>query len=161
GSGGFFAGLLHPFAIPAHALALVSLGLLLGQQGAGTGIAGLIALALALLAGTVAIARGVGETPANDILLAAAAVTGLLVVIAMKWPAPVSLLLAAVTGISVALDSPPEAITRYAAVLAQLATAFGAWIGVMLIAGLVADLTRDWQRIGVRVLGSWTAAIAI
>ena len=33
---GFVAGLVHPLALPAHVLALLALGLLIGQQTAGT-----------------------------------------------------------------------------------------------------------------------------
>jgi hydrogenase/urease accessory protein HupE len=32
GVGGFYGGLLHPLLVPAHVLALTSLGLLIGQQ---------------------------------------------------------------------------------------------------------------------------------
>ena len=41
GIGGFPGGLLHPLFVPAHALAVLALGLLIGQQAAGARLAAL------------------------------------------------------------------------------------------------------------------------
>ena len=42
GVGGFYGGLLHPILVPAHALALLALGIFIGRRKHGRGIAVLI-----------------------------------------------------------------------------------------------------------------------
>jgi hypothetical protein len=42
-----------------------------------------------------------------------------------------------------------------------IGTGLGAAIGLGLLVEAAARMGRDWQRIGVRVLGSWTAASAL
>jgi hypothetical protein len=45
--------------------------------------------------------------------------------------------------------------------LALAGTAIGAFLIVMFVAEVVVALRRDWQRVGVRIAGSWLAASAI
>jgi predicted membrane protein len=105
--------LLHPLAVPAHAVALLALGLLIGQQRRlGARRAALLAFIVGLAAGLTAIAFAVGPTSAAGVLLAAAAVSGLLVALAWPMPALACAPLGAVVGITLALDSPPEVIAR-------------------------------------------------
>jgi urease accessory protein len=158
---GLIDGLLHPLLVPAHAIALVALGLLAGQRAMPRRflLLGLFAAALAL--GLVAIARGAGPTPAGDVVVAAAAVAGLVVAVARVLPAPVEGTLAAVLGAAVALDSPPEVVSLQTATLMLTGTGIGAALLVGAVAAIAGALTRDWQRIGIRVLGSWMAASAI
>ena len=61
---GFPGGLLHPLLVPAHLLALLGLGLFIGQQRSRLSTA--LFFAAGLLAGLGAIASAVGETPANS-----------------------------------------------------------------------------------------------
>jgi hydrogenase/urease accessory protein HupE len=155
----FFSGLLHPLVIPAHLLALLALGLLIGQQRAM--LPPSMAFATALAAGLTAIALAIGETAALDVLLAATALAGILLALAKPLPTFLSTALAAVTGIALGLDSPPEAISLTAA----NATLVGTWLSACLVLALVAaagrSLTRWWQCIGMRIVGSWLAASAI
>ena len=58
---GFVAGLVHPLALPAHVLALLALGLLIGQQTAGTRHVSLAAFAAGVAVGLTAISFGVGH----------------------------------------------------------------------------------------------------
>ena len=159
--GGFLAGLIHPVLTPTHALALVGLGLLIGQQPAGKRWGPVALFAVALAAGLVALALAVGETPADDVLLGAVAITGVLVAAAMRLPLLLAGPLAALMGASIGLDSPPEMISLEAAVAMLIGTGLGALIALFLVVTGVSWLKRDWQRIGVRVLGSWTAASAL
>jgi urease accessory protein len=76
---GFVAGLLHPLALPAHVLALLALGLLIGRQTARRRIVSLAAFVIGVAAGLTAIASGVGQTSAADVLLAGAFANGALV----------------------------------------------------------------------------------
>jgi hydrogenase/urease accessory protein HupE len=161
----FIPGLLHPLALPAHALALLALGLLIGQQPARRRLLLSAAFAAGLAAGLVAIARAVGPTRAADVLLAAAGLTGLLVAIGRPFPVPAAALLAAVAGAALGLDSPPQATSIAAGTLTLIGTGLGASLALALVvagAGALAGAKGlAWPRIGVRVLGSWIAASAI
>ena len=161
GLGGFAGGLLHPLLTPTHALALFGLGLLIGQQPSGQRALPQLLFAVALSAGLIALALAVGETPASAVLLAGGAISGVLV--AAAWRLPLLLLgpLAAAIGASIGLDSPPEVISLQQAVLMLVGTALGAALALALVVAVAARMARAWQRIGVRVLGSWTAASAL
>jgi urease accessory protein len=69
--------------------------------------------------------------------------------------------LTVIAGFALALDSPPEAISLTQANLTLLGTALSAIAFPVALGKLVSRLQRDWQRIGVRILGSWIAASAI
>jgi HupE / UreJ protein len=146
---GLVAGLLHPLALPAHALALLALGLLIGQQTARTRHVSLAAFVAGAAIGLTAIAFGVGQTSAADVLLATAFTSGASAAIARPLPALACALLAAIAGVALALDSPPEAIS----------------IAVAIIVTGMNYLTRvqewNWTRLGGRILSSWIAASAI
>ena len=155
----FVSGLLHPLVIPAHVLALLALGLLIGQQRAM--LPPSVGFATALAAGLTAITLAIGETAALDVLLAATALAGVLLALARPLPTLLSTALAAVTGIALGLDSPPEAISLAAAIATLVGTGLGACLVLLLVAAAAHCLTRWWQRIGMRIVGSWLAASAI
>jgi urease accessory protein len=156
---GLIGGLLHPFAVPAHVLALVAIGLLIGRQ--SERLIPLAAFVAGLAAGLGALALAFSTTSAANILLAATILSALLVVLAYQVPALVSVPLVASAGIALGLDSPPEAISIAAAVAMLIGTGIGGGLAVAVIAAGASYLTRPWQQIGVRILGSWTAASAI
>jgi hydrogenase/urease accessory protein HupE len=157
----FLGGLLHPLLTPSHGLALLGLGLLIGQQPANKRPLPLMLFVLALAAGLLALAFAVGETPACDVLLAGVAISGVLVAAAFRLPILVLGPLAAVVGAAIGLDSPPEVVSLREAVLMLIGTGIGASIALTLAVAGAARMARDWQQIGVRVLGSWTAASAL
>ena len=159
GVGGFYGGLLHPLLVPAHALSLLALGLFIGRQESRRGPT--IIFAAALIAGLGAVALAVGPTPAGEILLADTAVVGALVALAFVPPRPVGWLAAAVTGAALGLDSPPEEISIELATIVLIGTGLGACIALALVIGLTSYLRRDWQRLAVRIIGSWIAASAM
>jgi hydrogenase/urease accessory protein HupE len=156
---GLVGGLLHPLAVPAHILALLAIGLLIGQQ--RSRLIPLVPFLAGLAAGLGALAAAVATTSALNVLLAAAAVSGLLVALARPLPALVSAPLAAIAGIALGLDSPPAAIAIATAVAMLIGTGIGAGLAVAILAAGTSCLTRAWQQIGVRILGSWIAASAI
>ena len=155
----FFGGLVHPLTLPAHALALLALGLFIGQQ-RGPRLT-LAAFAAGLAVGLAAIARAVGPTAAADALLVLTAVLGLLVALARPIPALATAPLAAGVGVALGLDSPPEVISITAATLMLVGTGLGAALAAAIVASLSGHLTAPWQRIGVRIAGSWIAASAL
>jgi urease accessory protein len=158
GLGGFYGGLLHPVLTPTHGLALLGLGLLIGQQPAGRRRIPLMLFVLGLAAGLVALALAVGETAAGSVLLAGIAAIGALVAAAFRLPIFVLGPLAAMMGAAIGLDSPPEVVSFQEAIVMLIGTGLGAAIALGLVAEGAAHMARGWQRIGVRVLGSWTAA---
>jgi urease accessory protein len=154
-----FAGLLHPLIVPAHVLAVAALALLIGQQGWRRSVP--IAFSVATLIGLGAIAMAYVPQFIEEALLVLAAITGLLVVLAWPLPQAPGVLLAAAIGLSLALDSPPEALALMQANLTLLGTALGALLLLLVLLQGTARLRHHWQRIGARILGSWIAAIAI
>jgi urease accessory protein len=100
GIGGFYGGLLHPLLVPTHTLALVGLGLCIGQHVSRQRAVLLTLFGVSLVAGVIMIVSAFAVTAAEYAILAVAA-----------------------------------ALTAYC--------------------------RRDWQRIAVRVAGSWIAASAI
>jgi urease accessory protein len=161
GVGGFYGGLLHPLLVPAHVLALTSLGLLIGQQ-TPRQRAGLLGLfAASLIAGIMVIVAAFAVTSAGHAILAVTAAAGIAVAVARPVSMLVSGPLAMVAGAAIALDSVPQEISMLTTLVALIGTAIGAFLLTMLLADLTVYLKRDWQRIGLRVAGSWIAASAI
>lgn len=156
---GFQAGLLNPLLVPAHILALLAAGLMIGQQ--ERRIVAILALAGGLIAGLLMLALAVGETPASTVLLTATFFAALATATGLPLPAIVGGPIALAIGASLGLDSPPKAISIPAANAALAGTALCASIIVVVVTATVARLRRGWLRIGVRVLGSWIAASAI
>jgi hydrogenase/urease accessory protein HupE len=154
----FVDGLLNPLTTPAHVLTLLALGLLLARQPQRVLV--LLIFALALAAGFLAIVLAVETTPARTVLLAVAATLG--VMVAAAWtPKSLACLLAAIAGAALALDSPPQAVTIAEAYATLGGTTVGACAMLVVIAAIAGHANADWQRLGVRIFGSWIAASAI
>jgi urease accessory protein len=154
----FGDGLLNPLTTPAHGLTLLALALLLARQPQRVVV--FLIFALALAAGFVAIALAVETTPARTMLLAVAAALGVMVAAAwtpklLAWP------LAAIAGAALALDSPPQAVTIAEAYATLAGAAVGACAMLVVVAAIAGHANADWQRLGVRIVGSWIAASAI
>jgi urease accessory protein len=154
----FVDGLLNPLTTPAHALTLLALALLMARQPQRLVV--LVVFALALAAGFLAIVLAVETTPARTVLLTVAVVLG--VMVAAAWaPKLLAWLLAAIAGIALALDSPPQAVTIAEAYATLAGTAVGACTMLVAVAAIATCARADWQRLGLRILGSWIAASAI
>jgi urease accessory protein len=160
GIGGFFGGLLHPLLVPAHLLALLGLSLLIGQQAEWSRAAPLATIT-ALAAGLGVMTLGFVPLLMSEALLALAVATGLLVVLARALPEAAGCVLAGATGLAIALDSPPEAISVREANFMLIGTGFGATILLILAIEGASRLRRDWRRTLARILGSWVAASAM
>jgi urease accessory protein len=154
-----FAGLLHPLVVPAHVLAIAALALLIGQQRWRRTVP--MVYAVAVLTGLGAIAMAYVPKFNEEMLLSLAAITGFLMALAWPLPQGLGVPLAAAIGLSLALGSPPEALSLREANLALLGTAVGTVLLLLALLQGTARLHHHWQRIGARILGSWIAAIAI
>jgi urease accessory protein len=144
---------------PTHLLAIVAVGLLGGQGGRRGVIPALFAAGM--LAGSLVIALAIRETPSALVLLAMAAFAGIAVAAAIKPPSIPTNVLAFATGAALALDAPPQAIGITAAIATQVGFGAAALTAFGLIACIAMRADRPWQRIGLRVAGSWSAASAI
>jgi urease accessory protein len=156
---GFAGGLLHPLVVPAHILAVAALALLIGQQGWPYRVP--VAYFVFVLAGLGAIALAYVPAAAELSLLGLAALAGVLLALARPMPVVLGIVVAAAIGLAQALDSPPEAISLTDANLALAGTAMGSAVLLTVLTWLASRLRREWQRIGVRIVGSWLAASAI
>ena len=160
GIGGFAGGLLHPLFVPAHLLAVLALGLLIGQQPAGRRAAALSFVA-GLAAGLGVVTLGVVPSLMNEIVLACALAGGLLVAVARPVPEIVGGALAVLAGFCIALDSPPEAISLREANLMLAGTGTGGALLLIAVAAIASRLTQNWARVAARIFGSWIEASAI
>jgi urease accessory protein len=158
---GLLGGLVHPVSTPAHVVALMGLGLVAGRNFWAAGAAIIAAFALGLGAGLGAIAWGIGETPASDVLLASATLCGLMAASGIAAPVSLAVPMALMAGTALGLDSPPESILLGEAVAMLIGTACGGIGALAMIAFVTSKMARLWKGILLRVAGSWIAAIAI
>ncbi|MDA8752587.1 HupE/UreJ family protein [Halieaceae bacterium] len=161
GIGHFYGGILHPVLVPSHLLALLALGLLVGQRGVRAMQivypCFLVALLMGLTRAGFSTAAPAGTEP---VLLLIAGCCGLLAALAIPVPR-VALALAALLGaFVVGADSGVENLNRQETFGALFGAGVGACIVLIVVAGLAEMPRRDWQRIMVRILGSWCAASA-
>jgi hypothetical protein len=145
--------------VPGHFLALIATALIAGH--ARLRLAALTTFAVGIVMGLGALATGIGETPAGDVLLATAAVGGLAAAAALPLPAWLGAALGFAVGLALGLDSPPDAILLRQAIFGLLGTAIA---GMVILATMIAAATAVsgiGNGIALRVVGSWVAATAI
>jgi urease accessory protein len=161
GIGGFYGGLLHPLLVPAHVLALTGLGLFIGAQPRQLWAALTAAFATSLIIGVIAIVSAASPLYQDNVVVMVAAVAGILVALARPMVAAVSLPMVAIAGIAIMLDSVPHDISMQTTFVALVGTVVAVFVVTICVAAAARAAARDWQRIGVRILGSWIAASAI
>jgi hydrogenase/urease accessory protein HupE len=158
GINNFYNGMLHPVLVPAHLLLLLATGLFIGQQGLSENRGALVVFLVATILGLVVASFSININ-LEVILLCIAAVTGILIAISPVVGLLGCSLIAAFVGFSLGADSGQVTMSGKE----KLATLFGSGVGIYLLVlypmGLV-DRFNDkaWQKIGVRVIGSWVAA---
>ncbi|MBT8329467.1 MAG: HupE/UreJ family protein [Desulfofustis sp.] len=156
-----YNGLLHPVVVPAHLLLLAAAGLLLGKQGSRAVPPSFLLFCLFTLTGLVAttfFAGGIGER----YLLGVAAVIGLLIAANLRIPFILCFILAALTGFLLGFDSTQTVLVGDAKFFSLLGSGLGLcflFLYPLAFADYFGD--RNWQKIGVRIVGSWVAASAI
>jgi urease accessory protein len=159
---GFWNGVLHPLLVPAHALTLLAFGLMTGQQDNAGRLFLLILFPAVLIAAILMIVSAVFPLDiVPTMLLACGAAAGLITALAKPLPRVIPATILAAGGLTLMFDSVPSVVSKRDTILALTGTALAATFTLAIVAYAVAALARDWQRIGVRIVGSWTAASAL
>jgi urease accessory protein len=161
GATGFYGGLLHPLFVPTHAIAILSLGLLIGQQMPHRRWPMALAYAAGLGIGFAAMISAFPPRFSAEALLVATAVVAALVALARAVPWLTAGVLALAVGTALALDSSPGGISVREANVIIVGTFCGAVILLWIILEVGAIFRREWQKLGVRILGSWIATSAV
>jgi len=163
GMNSFYGGLLHPLLTLPHMLVVLGLGIGLGQYPRLRLKIPMLAFATgcaaALLLTTCIAIPAVSQYGA----LVVAVVCGLLVAASVRLPVGLRATLAAVAAIAVALDSGVDGAPT---VLATTLTLLGTWVSTSVLVANVAYYTslcpqRQWVQIGLRIAGSWMAAVSV
>ena len=155
-------GALHPLMTPAHALVILSLGLLFGQQ-----VPLKLKLPIRIFAPVSAAAllftlSGRVTEVDQPVLIGIALVAAILVALEIKMPSWVGVILCAAAAMAIGLDSAVDT----GSTVAVLKTLAGTWLSmnaaVFYLAVCASNAEdRKWARVGIRVLGSWIIAIAL
>jgi hypothetical protein len=160
GLGTFYNYFLHPFVVPPHAILLIAVALMLGQQGRDRARSGLVALGLAFISGDVAArALALGGAPQTMLLCGAVAVGGA-VILDRPLPTGLTTIAAAVAGFAIGVDSGTDGLGLREELMAFAGVSSGAIYLTLVIAGLTVGFTQHWRRVGVRIAGSWIVAAA-
>lgn len=157
----FYNGLLHPVFVPAHLLLLVAVGLFFGQQGPGRVRAALGVYAPAIVSGLTAAWFSMTAGVETFILMLSSAL-GLLIAASPVAGSVWSLVIAVMAGFSLGVDSVQETLSGRD----KLITLFGSGIAIYLLPLYPMALAdyfqkKSWQKIGIRVFGSWIAASSL
>jgi hydrogenase/urease accessory protein HupE len=160
GVNSFYNGILHPAFIPAHLLLLLSLGIFFAQHGLDRYRSALSVFLVATLFG-LTVAWFVSFTSVDFYLLSGSVILGLLIAVNLFIADYLLLLIATFTGFCLGIDSAQE--TLYG--MEKLVSLLGSGVGILLLLTiplvLVDNLKKNkWQRISVRIVGSWIAASA-
>ena len=161
GIGTFYAAMLHPLAVPGHALVIVGLSLAFGQQGRSAARLGLPVLLGAFAAGLGAAMVWAPFAPPQTALLLLAAVIGAAVTVAAPLPLWLVGAASTVSGLAMGLDSAPDPANTTGTLLAAGGLSLGIAIISMVIAGTSLTLDNAWMRIGLRIVGSWIVAASV
>lgn len=161
GLGRFYGHLLHPVTVLPHFLLLTAVALTLGQQGRGKARAGAIALGLAFAGGLAAATAGASGSVSESMLLLGALVVGSAVILDRHMPAAAAVTVAAAAGLAIGLDSATAATGIRDKALGIVGVTTGVMYLTIVIAGFTISFEKHWQRIAVRVAGSWIFAVSM
>lgn len=162
GVDGFFGGVIHPITTPTHLLILLGLGLLAGQRSSlGLKVS---LLAFVPISGLALLVAGTGlcQSLYPPLLISLAIISGILVALNQPLPTWSYAVIFAFAALAIGLDSSVDTANR-----AELTKGLlGTWVGLILI---ICDLAfyisistkQKWQKIGVRVAGSWLTAASL
>jgi len=157
----FYNGLLHPVLVPAHLLLLIAVGLLLGQQGKKNAEIIVSIFVIATMVGLAMSWFSIG-LEFEVLILSLSAAAGLLIAINPKTKSLWCTTIAALAGFSLGVDSAQETLFGMEKFLTLLGSAIAICF-LLLYPMALADYfnQKTWQRVAVRVAGSWVTAISV
>lgn len=161
--GDFYWGFLHPITSLESILPLIALGLLAGQQGAGKARWVIGLFAVGIVAGPLlALSMGSPEL-ASWINLGSFIVLGVLLALGRSWPVGLLSGLSLLFGLTQGWSNAAEMSQATARFLYATGMIAGAYLVVLLLAAAAVNVQKspEWQRIAVRIAGSWVAAIGL
>lgn len=161
GVSGFQGGLVHPLLVPAHMLVLLALGCLTGQIGAASRWLAIAVFAAAAVASVLLVTLAFSAVNAELLVLVLGALSGLLLASGWCVSLTIILVLAVCIAAAIVFDSVPAVLSVQETILSLAGTSIAATAIVTVVALASAAGPQLWQRIGVRILGSWIAASAI
>lgn len=161
GVSGFSGGLLHPLLVPAHALTLIALGLLMSSFEARPRIVLLAIFAIAAMAAFGLIAMAYSTMQAEAVILCLGAAIGLLLATNMIPPFPVAPLLTITIACAIVFDSVPPVLSVQETALALTGTTLAGMALVAATAWLADALPASIRVLARRIAGSWIAASAV
>jgi hydrogenase/urease accessory protein HupE len=161
---GFYLGMAHPLSTPPQLLALLALGLLLGQCWPRKFTIAWLLFALAAMAGLTLGVAGYGHSLGERALLVIAFAASSLAAIAPAWVIVPGTLLAGAGGLFLGIVSRPDPGPLRAMIITITGTYVGANLAFFYASGGIGWL-RDrfnmaWARIGLRIVAAWIAAIS-
>jgi hydrogenase/urease accessory protein HupE len=161
GFGPFYDGISHLFVTAPDILAVIALALLAGLRGEHPGRTALMTLTAAWTVGGVA-----GLMIRPEILWAPATTATFLLLGALlaadrALPTPAIGSLAVVVGLLHGFLNGAEAASSGIGLVGLLGSLSAIFVLTTLTAAFAVSLARGWTRIGLRVAGSWIAAIGI
>ncbi|MBU1212383.1 MAG: HupE/UreJ family protein [Alphaproteobacteria bacterium] len=163
GLGAFYGHLLHPVTVQSHAMLLTAVALMFGQQGRSKARAGVIALGLAFAGGLAAATTGASGTfsVSEPMFLLGALVVGGAVVLDLRVAAAVVVSVSVATGLIIGLGPAPATTGMRDKALGIGGVATGVLYLTIVITGFTISLQKHWQKIAVRVVGSWIFAVSM
>lgn len=161
---GFNVGLVHPLSTPQQLLALLALGLLLGQCWPRKFAVAWLVFALAAVGGLTLGAAGWGHSLAERALLVIAVAASSLATIAPTWVIVPGTVLAGTGGLFLGIVSTPDPGPLRAMIITITGTYVGANLAFFYAIGGVGWLRdrfkKTWAHIGLRIVAAWIAAIS-
>jgi hypothetical protein len=161
GLGTFYSHLLHPVTVLSHALLLTAVSLMLGQQGRGTARAAVTALGVMFVVGLAMAMAGGLNVVREQVLIIAALIAGGIVCLDRPVPIAFAVLMAAGTGFAIGLDSAVNTTGHRNTALAVAGLASGVLYVAVVIAGSTVAVKTHWQRVAMRIGGSWIFAVSV
>lgn len=160
--GDFLGALLHPLTTLDHAGAFLALGLLAGLHDAHRARYAVLGFNLALFAGAMAPSLlSIVPPHLTTVNVASLAVLGMLTALAHPLPAWLVIAIAVFFGLSHGFENGSDIGANAAALRAALGVTAAGVALTLPAAALAHALAHGWPRVGLRVAGSWIAAIGL
>ena len=161
GFGPFYDGAAHLFISPEDLLAVLALGLLAGLGGPRYGRVVLFGLTGAWIAGGLAGLAQTREIGLQVVVIISFLAVGSLVALDRKLPIGMVIGLAVVLGLMHGFLNGTAMVAAKLGATGLIGIGSAVFVSAALVAAFVVWLQPAWARVGVRVAGSWIAAVGL